>query len=83
MTTLEQPAGRWAITNGRIVLPQAIVTGQAVVVEGDKIVGIAPSDSLGRDLVRVDAGERIITPGLIDLHTHGALGQCLQRYGCA
>jgi N-acetylglucosamine-6-phosphate deacetylase len=73
-TPLEQPVGRLAITNGRIVLPQAIVTGQAVVVEGEKIIGIAPGDSLSCDLPRVDVGERIITPGLIDLHTHGALG---------
>lgn len=64
MTTLEQPAGRLAITNGRIVLPQAIVTGQAVVVDGDKIMGIAPSDSVSCDLPTVDVGERIITPGL-------------------
>ena len=71
---LEHPVGRFAITNGRIVLPYAIVTGQAVVVEGEKIIGIAPSGSLGCDLPRVDVGERIITPGLIDLHTHGALG---------
>jgi len=71
---LEQPVGRWAITNGRIVLPQAIVTGQAVVVEGNKIIGIAPSGSLSCDLPTVDAGERLITPGLIDLHTHGAVG---------
>jgi len=73
-TPLEQPVGRLAITNGRIVVPQAIVTGQAIVLEGDKIVGIAPSDSLSRDLPKMDAGERIIAPGLIDLHTHGAVG---------
>jgi len=71
---LEQPVGRFAITNGRIVLPQAVVTGQAVVVEGDKIVGVAPGDSMSSDLPRVDVGERIITPGLVDLHTHGAVG---------
>jgi N-acetylglucosamine-6-phosphate deacetylase len=69
-----QPVGRFAITNGRIVLPQAIVTGQAVVVEGNKIIGVAPSGSLSSDLPTVDVGQHIITPGLIDLHTHGALG---------
>ena len=73
-TPLEQPVGRLAITNGRIVLPQAIVTDQTVVVEGEKIIGIAPGDSLSCDLPRVDVGGRIITPGLIDLHTHGAVG---------
>jgi N-acetylglucosamine-6-phosphate deacetylase len=73
-TPLEQPVGRWAITNGRIVLPQVAVTGQAVIVDGDKIVGIAPDNSLSYDLPRLDVGGRTVTPGLIDLHTHGALG---------
>ncbi len=42
--------------------------------EGKKIVGIANADSLGTDTERIDVGGRYITPGLIDIHTHGALG---------
>jgi N-acetylglucosamine-6-phosphate deacetylase len=74
MKSLEQPRGRFALTNGRVVLPNEVVTGKAVVVEGDKIVGMAHADSLGSDVEAMDVGGRIITPGLIDLHTHGALG---------
>ncbi|MCL4298099.1 MAG: N-acetylglucosamine-6-phosphate deacetylase [Anaerolineae bacterium] len=70
---LEQPRGRLALVNGRIILPQEIVTGQAVMVEAGKIVGLGPLDSLGVDMDRLDVGGRTITPGLIDLHTHGAL----------
>lgn len=69
-----QPQGRLALTNGRIILPQEIVTGQAIVIEGRKIIGLGPLDSLGSDMERLDVGGRLITPGLIDLHTHGALG---------
>jgi len=72
--SLEQPHGRFALTNGRIVLPHEIVTGNAVVVEGGKIAGIAGVGSLGSDIDQIDVGRRIITPGLIDIHTHGALG---------
>ncbi len=71
---LEQPHGRFALTNGRIVLPHEIVAGKAVVVEGGKIAGIAGVGSLGSDLDQIDVGRRIIAPGLIDIHTHGALG---------
>lgn len=69
-----QPQGRLALTNGRIILPQEIVTGQAIVIEEGKIIGLGPLDSLGSDMERLDVGGRLITPGLIDLHTHGALG---------
>jgi N-acetylglucosamine-6-phosphate deacetylase len=63
-----------ALTNGRVALPDAIVEGQAVMIEGDTILGLAAPDDLGADVERVDVGGRLITPGLIDIHTHGALG---------
>jgi len=65
---------RFALVNGRIVLPDRLVVGQAVVIEGDTILGLAAADDLGADVARVDVGGRLIAPGLIDLHTHGALG---------
>lgn len=71
---IEQPKGRFALTNGRVILPQEIVTSKAVVVEGKKIVGIADADSLGAETEKIDVDGRYITPGLIDIHVHGALG---------
>ncbi|MBI4789972.1 MAG: N-acetylglucosamine-6-phosphate deacetylase [Chloroflexi bacterium] len=65
---------RLAVVNGRVVLPNAVVTGKAVVIEEQKIAGIADADELGSEIERVDVGGRLITPGLIDIHTHGALG---------
>ena len=70
---LEQPKGRFALTNGRVILPQEIVTGKAVIVEGGKILGIADAGSLGASTGKIDVGGRYIAPGLIDVHTHGAL----------
>jgi N-acetylglucosamine-6-phosphate deacetylase len=63
-----------ALINGRVVLPEQIVTGQALIVSDQKIVGLAEIGALDPEIERVDVEGRYITPGLIDLHTHGALG---------
>lgn len=65
---------KFALVNGRVVLPDAIALGKAVVIEHAKIMGIADLVTLGSDMLQVDVGGRFIAPGLIDLHTHGALG---------
>ena len=64
----------FALLNGRIILPDHVVEGKAVVVEDGMIAGIADVGELGNEMERVDVAGRIITPGLIDIHTHGALG---------
>ena len=69
-----QPTNRFALSYGRIILPDEIALGKAVVIEGERIVGIADVGALGSDIETIDIGGRIITPGLIDIHTHGALG---------
>ncbi len=71
---LEQPGGRLALVNGRVVRSNSIDVGKAVVVEGARIVGVAELGALGQDVTRIDVQGRYVTPGLIDIHTHGALG---------
>ncbi len=71
---IQQPQSRFALINGRVILPQTIVTGQAIVVEGQKIAGLCEVDSLGAEVEKIDVGGRYITPGLIDIHIHGAVG---------
>ena len=71
---LDHPNGRFAFSNGRIVLSNEIAVGKAIVVEDEKILGIADAGALGSDIETIDVGGRVITPGLIDIHTHGALG---------
>jgi N-acetylglucosamine-6-phosphate deacetylase len=70
---LEQPKGRFALTNGRVILPGEIVTGKALVVEANKILGVVDTASLGVGVQHFEVGGRYIAPGLIDIHTHGAL----------
>jgi N-acetylglucosamine-6-phosphate deacetylase len=62
-----------ALTNGRIVLPDRVVTGRALLVAGGVISGLIPADELGDDVQVLDVGGRVIAPGLVDIHTHGAV----------
>jgi N-acetylglucosamine-6-phosphate deacetylase len=61
---------------GNIVLPDRVVDGGAVVIDGERIAAVLPSAE-----VRMDGESRVvdyrphtIAPGLIDLHLHGARG---------
>lgn len=65
---------RLKITNGKILTPYRFIRNHAVWVEGKTIVAIEP-DNLSFDGAEViDAGGRYITPGFVDMHTHGAGG---------
>jgi len=63
----------FAIVNGRLVLPDRIVEDRALVVEDGRIAAIAAPAELDPAMMRFDAGGRLVTPGLIDIHIHGAL----------
>ncbi len=73
---IAQPHHKFALCNGRIVLPQGSLSGidKCVVVQDGKIAGIEATGSLGSDVERIDVGGRLVSPGLIDIHTHGAIG---------
>lgn len=65
---------RYALTNGTVVLPDAAITGQAVIVADGKIAALIADADLPTDLAVIDVGGRLICPGLIDIHIHGAQG---------
>jgi N-acetylglucosamine-6-phosphate deacetylase len=62
-----------ALINGSIILPDQIVEGQALLVEGTKITGLVNTGEVPDQYSQLDVGGRYISPGLIDIHTHGAL----------
>ncbi|MDI7275532.1 MAG: amidohydrolase family protein, partial [Anaerolineae bacterium] len=63
-----------ALVNGQIVLPDRLVRGPALVVEGGRIAGLAEPAALAAHVQRLDVGGRYVAPGLVDIHTHGAVG---------
>lgn len=67
-------SGKLALVNGRIALPQEIVTGKALLIDGSKLAGVTDATVIDADTPTLDVGGRLISPGLIDIHTHGAVG---------
>ena len=63
------------IINGKIVLPDAVVTGKALAydTESGKIVGVV--DTVPAGATTVDAEGGYVSPGLVDIHIHGYLGE--------
>ena len=63
------------IINGKIVLPDAVVTGKALAydTESGKIVGVVDSVPVGATTVDAEGG--YVAPGLVDIHIHGYLGE--------
>ena len=64
---------RFALVNGKVILPDRVAEGLAVVVEDSRITGVTAAGNLSKELPCIDAGGRFISPGLIDIHTHGAI----------
>ena len=65
-----------ALLNGRIILPNQIVDDMALIFD-DKIVGIMPNDKAAQleNCEFIDAAGKYVSPGLIDIHIHGYLGE--------
>jgi N-acetylglucosamine-6-phosphate deacetylase len=68
----------FALVNGQVVLPDRVANRLAILVArssaGGSIAAIVTEDRLPAEIDRIDVQGRWITPGLIDIHTHGALG---------
>ncbi len=71
MEAVTQPL---ALIKGRIVRADRIETDRAVIVGDGRILEIVDVDRLGSQVPTLDVGGRLIAPGLIDIHTHGAYG---------
>lgn len=90
--------GRLIIDNVRVVHPGDAIRHGAVRIENGRIVGLdrPPDSPRDAERERIDGGGRLLTPGLIDMHTHGlheylydngpedlcAAAAALPRYGC-
>ena len=61
-----------AIGNGKIILPDSIVEGRALLFD-EKIAGLSETVPEGAEII--DAKGRYVAPGLVDIHIHGYLGE--------
>ena len=62
-----------AIVNGQVILPEGILTRGYVEWDQDRITAVGSGDYSGEGRT-IDAGGLYISPGFIDMHTHGAGG---------
>lgn len=67
-------SGLTAWTGGKVVLPHAVLEGHAVLTEGERIVAVVRRGEVPASARIEELGGAYLTPGLIDIHTHGALG---------
>jgi N-acetylglucosamine-6-phosphate deacetylase len=66
---------RSALTNGRILAPRGIVSGQTLLVSGGRIEALVPgTDGRCRDAIVVDLCGRLLVPGFIDVQVNGGGG---------
>ena len=63
-----------AILNGRILLPDREIEGQALLYN-EKIIGLTDEKSASMEAdQKIDADGAYVSPGLIDVHIHGYAG---------
>ena len=60
---------------GTVVLPDGLLPQGVVVVEMERIVAVGPESEVkwpaGAEVI--DAGEGYVSPGFVDIHTHGGV----------
>lgn len=63
-----------AILNGRILLPGALVEGKALLFD-EAIRGVVDPNDVPNGAERIDAHGLYVSPGLVDIHIHGYMGE--------
>ncbi len=71
-----------AIQAGEILTPEQVIANGYILIEDDRVVTLAhEAESLPSDCTVFDVTPHRITPGLIDLHLHGAMGYNVMGLG--
>ena len=65
---------RIKIINGRVITPYRIMENAGVIIENGKISLLFQGDAPPGDCHVIDAGGMYVSPGFIDIHTHGGGG---------
>src|SRR5688572_24829934 len=71
-------AGAASARRGKAMADAVVRENVAVAIEGDAIAGIGPLNDLRvahKNAKEIDCGQRVLTPGLVDSHTHAIFGR--------
>ena len=60
------------VVNGRILLPNGEISGKALAFENGRIIGVVDAPPTGAEVI--DARGGYVSPGLVDVHSHGFMG---------
>jgi N-acetylglucosamine-6-phosphate deacetylase len=64
-----------ALVNARVLVDEGFVDGQAVIVEGDRIVAVVPADDArAKSAERHDLAGAMLVPGFLDVQVNGGGG---------
>jgi len=62
------------IYNGRIITPNGIIKDGSILIADGKIAAISEGHIEAPNAMEIDAGDKYVSPGFIDIHVHGGGG---------
>jgi N-acetylglucosamine-6-phosphate deacetylase len=65
---------RVKIVNGKVITPYRIIDSGTVAFEDEKIIYVGQSDLELEDCIVIDAQGNYVSPGFVDIHSHGGGG---------